>query len=335
MTAIPKFRLARMAILVLLSPAACDRFGQARNADRDVRIFVVGPSQDDETWPVLGATIRQFEGNFPYVHVELSAPLNRTAEEQRLILETFLHHPPQAMVIMPVDPYALPPVINRLVKNGTSVVMVGRDVPDSARTAFCGVSEFEIGTAIAAACDQVLKGRSRTVMLLHGGTVGDIEASRYFGFKQGAALKGPMKVLREVDGGNDAIESARLARIESRRYPRIGCWAMLDDWPLRVTPDGDRLLPLGVTMVLPSFDSAHWDRLQSGQIQAIVTYDVQKAIDRALMTALSCANGDNVMRQSLIPAEIITELELSDLQDRWALWRKGIPSSELSAGSAE
>ena len=298
--------------------------GPARR-DQPIRILCIAPSTDDAVWPVVEASAQSFMSRFQDVQIDVIAPTTRSPTLQLEVLKTARPRQAQAVCILPIDPSAIRSAVSEISVSGISVVVVGWDVPGDRRDAYCGPSQIEMGRAAAQACEIVLKDRSRTVMLLHAGMDHELYGRRYHGFKHEAPFSGPLEIIREVDCGADRYEAVRLVRSVSRRYPRIGCWVFLDDWPLRDLRPDEQLLPLGVSIVMCGADPRHWPRLRNGEIQALIAYDVQEAVEAAFFRCVRLVTGEaaRLEREITIPSEIITYKELPQLERRWEAWRLG------------
>lgn len=293
-----------------------------------VRVLFIASAKDDPTWPVVQATAKRFAEKYPLTAIDVDAPGTRSPKIQQDLLNAARTREANVVCIMPNDPAAVQPIVSNLSLSGIPVITVGTDIPGARRDVYCGPSELDIGRKCAAACGQILERRSKTVMLLHAGEEHPVYGARLLGFRESTRLHGPIEILRDINGHNDAMRSFRLMKAEARRYPRIGCWVLLDDWPLRTIGDAERLLPLGVTMVLCDAEPRHWNRLRDGQVQALIGYDVQVAIEEAMFRAIRVARGEisDMTRETYIPAEIITDKELPRWEARWAAWREGLPT---------
>lgn len=320
-----------LVLLTLLAPAVegC-RPGSGRPPRRDrlVRIVVIGEAEDEPTWAVVQATAAAFARNNPLTHIDARAPRTASPSGQLDLLRTLEEEEVDAVCIHPVDSSSLGERIDVLAQRGFPVVAFGCDVQPSERGSYCGPSDFEIGQKSVEAAVGVLAHRAKSIMLLHGGTELEDRSRRYYGFKQGLSLAAGLTLLREVNCQGDRFDSVRLVRMETRRYPRAGCWVFLDDWPFRTLRGGEPLLPLGATTVLCHGSPRHFERLRNGEVQAMIGYDYQKAVAEGLLAAIRMvedrAGGFSPIVH--VPAEIITTRELPDYEARWKLWQRGEPT---------
>lgn len=333
-------RLAAISTL-LLTLGACDQQGDAGpggSAPELIRIALVGQTKQDATWPVLQAAARWFSGRSVRAETEAMAPDSASPEAQERMLRGLVGQPFHAVCIVPSDPDAIRTAVQGLVRHGKRVVIIGRDIPQSNRHAYCGPSEFEVGRAAVRACTGALMGRAKSIILLHGGSGEGFSSDRYFGFKNALPMLRDVQVLRELDCGGKILDALRLLRAESHRYPRVGCWVMLDDWPLRAASETERLLPLGCGIVLCNASPRHFARLRDGQILALVGYDFHRAVREALFAAARAAQtaGQTDEGSFDAPTEIITVRELPSYEARWKQWQgELVPTTAASAGTQE
>lgn len=294
-----------------------------------VRIVVIGEGLDEPTWPVIEATGRRFAKKYALTTVDARAPRTSSPRAQQELLKSLTSESFDAACIYPTDPSAVREEINSLSQRGLAVVTIGRDVQPSRRASYCGSSSFEVGKASVLAASRILEHRNKTLMLLHGGTESDDVSKRYYGFKQGFSQTAGLQILREVNCRGNAQDAAHLVRKESRRYPRAGCWVFLDDWPLRALRRDEALVPLGETIILCNGSPRYFDRVRDGQIQAMIVYDVQKAVEESLFAAVRLVEDrrGGFAATFDVPPEIVTAKELPSYEARWKRWMNGEPTA--------
>ena len=309
---------------------ACDPEQQTHSRDRGTdrlerEIILVGRSEEDPTWPVLQSCADRFESLYPPTTVRVIAPRMASPRQQRELLEGLAKAKVDAVCVAPIDPASIRSVVNRLAKSGKPVVTIGQDVPNSDRAAYCGPAESATGQAAALACDQSLKGRSRTVMLLHAGEEHGSYRVRYAAFREELHLFSSIHLLKEVNCKGEAVAAVNGVRRESRMYPRVGCWVFLDDWPLRTIRPDDRLLPLGCAMIVCNGSPKHFPRMRRGEIQVLVTFDFQNAVEDALRTAARLLEERGLETiQNLFSPSMIIDIDDLDWYERcWQNWRRG------------
>ncbi|MFQ5501619.1 MAG: sugar ABC transporter substrate-binding protein [Phycisphaerae bacterium] len=332
-------RIIGMIVLALCVPllnGACD---SERSSDRPryrriVRIAVVGEARDEPTWPMLQSMAAGYQRRDPMVSVRVIAPDTPSPRAQQKLLEGLLDADFHVVCIIPTDPLAIRPAIKGLVKGGRPVVTIGRDVPASHRSVYCGPLEVSMGKTAAAACRLALAGRPRTLMVLHAGEDHEVYRARRLALIHELPFLGDIRVLKEVDCAGNPGNASRLTRIQSKQYPRVGGWVFLEDWALREIPPADRLLPLGCGLVLCNGSPRYFDRVRNGEIQALVVFDYYEAVEKALEAATRLAEGDQTgfLPICSVEPEIVTGKELKQFERRWRAWQEGKSSQELNPG---
>lgn len=333
------FRPASALLAVLLALPSCDpsRLRRPRSGELDVRIVVVGEGKTEATWEVLLLASQRIGRIYPAARVDCVSPDSSSPHEQQRLLEGLLEEQVSAVCVAPIEARAIEVVIGRLAASGRPVVTLFRDVRDSSRAVYCGPSEREIGERAAEACDIALRGRARTVMLLHAGDDHKETRGRYYSIKEWLPVKVRDRVtlFGEVDCRADPLEAARLVRMKARRYPRIGCWVFLDDWPLRQLGEEEQILPFACGMVLCNGSPRHLDRMKRGEIQALVTFDHLRAAEEALRAAFELAQPvtDRTAIRAFRPvsAEVVIPSDLGAYEKRWQFWREAAPPESAHA----
>jgi ABC-type sugar transport system substrate-binding protein len=304
-----------------------------------VRITIVARSKTDRTWPVLSVLAAEFSRYEEKLKVTLLAPDNAGAAHQKQLIESLTPSDADVACVDPLDPLALGPVVADLVTRGVPVVLIGRDIPGSSRSAFCGPSEFELGKAAALAAGRITHGRSNSIMLLHAGSSEETAATRLAGFKQGFPLIGGLRLLKEVNCNGESLLAEELVKSESHRYPRVAGWVFLGEWPLRAVSGREQPLHPGLGAVLCSTDTAWYPQLRDGRIDALLGYDYRRAVEEALFAAQRIAQSATrgFAPEINIPPEVITRGDLPTWEQRWRDWarRDGAPAPAASrpAGS--
>lgn len=320
---------AAAATLLILTAGACDwdrPSNPHRPAERlTVRIAVVAEGKNEPTWQIITAAARHFEEMYPYAEFRVVAPESPTPTGQQAVLEGLLQTDATAICVVPIDAMAVGMEINRLVKAGRPVVTIGRDCPQSGRAVFCGPAESQVGRSAAEACRLAIPPDTQTVMVLHGGQRHEAYRGRFYAFGETLPTVGNYRILREIDCQGNSVEAVQLVRKQSRLYPRVGCWVLLEDWPLRMLRPTDRLLPLGCGMVLCNGSPKYFARVRSGEITAMITFNYLDAVENGFRAALRLATGDSLESAYLIasPTETVTIRELDAYESRWKDWQAG------------
>lgn len=309
-----------------LAPVALLSFGcdskppqEGVQSSKTIRVVVVAEARDDPTWEIWSAEARRLEKQERFVKVELLAPPTQSPREQQSLLRSLGRQPLDAVCIAPTDAAAVCAAIDELTTTGVRVVTVGRDVPGSSRAAYCGPSETELGRAAARACVSVLEGQAaKTVMLLHAGMDDPIYGPRYRGFDQEFRQFRDLNLLREINCDRNRADALNLVREESRKYARAGCWAFLEDWPLRTAAAGERVVPDGCRAVLCSGSPRYLADLRNQRITALATYNYAIAARQALTIAVSLIRDHTSVsvQHHVTDVEVITLEDLADFERR-------------------
>lgn len=328
---------------VVPSFLACRSDSQTPRKIREAeRIALIGLGKDHLTFAVLEAVAKQIGGHKGRLTIEVLAPEHATPADQQALLKNLPVNRYDAICIHPVDPEAVAEEMQRLSSTGVPIIAFGRDVPAAARSGYCGPLESDLGKATASACEQLVNGqsilvRSNSIILLHGGADNPCYSIRYQSFKTALAAMTGVNLLKELDCHANRLDAQALVKTESRKYPRVACWVLLGDWPLRGLAERDRLVPIESGIVLCDGDPVYFDRLRDGRIDALIGFDFREAASQAVYTALrlyeSSSRGINASEISVAP-EIIRRKDLDWWEARWKAWCTGaVPPTATTRGS--
>ncbi|MBX3394434.1 MAG: substrate-binding domain-containing protein [Phycisphaerae bacterium] len=329
-----RWRAAIFCIGISVWIIGCDEQSgrSGESSQRSLRVFIVGESEAEPSWPVLKALAGQFHENSRRVEFIAVAPKSSSPQEQQALLDSLPRRGASVACLIPTDPPSVRASVNRLATGGCRVVTIARDVPESGRSVYCGPSETEIGRKAAEACAVALSGRPQTVMTLTSTESNTAYRVRSHSFREEIPLYGPIEIVKEVECGGNIFDAVEIVRRDARSYPRIGCWVLFDDWPLRATSAKERLLPLGCRMVLCNGNPKYMDRVSSGEIQAIVTFDFYECVFNALQAASGLAEEPTRQRPAFVMVDSVTVTisEMEWYRRCWESWRHGQPSPPQS-----
>lgn len=277
------FGVALTAAIVL--HAACDSGGKAKRPEPKGKILFVGRSTDDPMWATACRRAEEARQSRPWVGVELRAPKEGTPEAQRALLEDLRSGDWLAVCVLVNNPEAIVSPIDRLVRSGLPVVLLGRDTRETARSSFCGVDEEEVGEALANACIQGLGGAAATIGVVHGGDQDASSRLRQRGFRRRIETTKGIEIIREIDCSGREIEARRIIMEEAKKYPRISAWVMLDDWAIRGAPDDARIANKDVLIVFFTQSAENLAAVAHGAADAVVGIDYDQVIERGLRLA--------------------------------------------------
>jgi len=317
---------------------ACDRSPSATmptdqplpaNTDKAaIRIALIGPGENDPTYPLLQAAAEWCMRAQRNCRIDVLAPRLASSHDQRQLLAHLNRvmdengEPIDAVCVLPIDTSHVALQLAAISRRGIPVVTVGQDDSATARWSHCGPVELDMGRAAARAAQQAVVDRSESIMLLHSGGSTDPGAGRYLGFHDELEMLSGVRLLREIDCKGKPVDAVSLVREEARRFPRVGCWVLLDDWPLRVQPRELRLLPSGCVIVLCDGSPRYFELLREGRIFALIGYNVRKAVDEALGMAVRHLQRETFADPNVftLPVEIITLQRLTDVEATWEQW---------------
>lgn len=274
-----------------LTPWGCERAPESAERPRGNVVILIGPAAREPTWPVAIRAADSVEQARPWVRIERRAPEEASPVAVYRILDELTPQPGRTLCIWPCDVQAVRSRLSALSDAGLPVVLLGRDLPDCGRAAFAGVGEREIGEALAGACLRLLPADRPTIGLLHAAESDRAQAERRDAFRAALAQDGRGEILREVDCSGRELESRRMLAGEVARYPRMGAWVLLDDWPMRGAPLGEAFAPAGTPVVLYSAGATALERLRAGTVAAVVTCDHRRMFERGLAMAAELARG--------------------------------------------
>ena len=315
-------------VLACIAIAGCDPpvSSAPRPSRATIRIAIVGTSAEDPVWDVLRTVAGQIVSETPRASVAFFAPKDGTPSGQQAVLAELQSADIDAVCLLPVDSESVRDGVRDLIQGGKPVVLLACDVPRSPRSVFVGPSEMEVGQAAARACVRLLPEDRQTVMLLHAGLESSAYGVRYAAFKSQLREEPTGELFKEFDCGGNGVKAQQIIRRQSRLYPRIGGWVLLDDWPLRRLSDSEQLIPLGCSVILCRDDPKYFSAVRRGDIDALVTYDLFHAISEAVGATIRLAEDrrNNLIEHIVIPTEIVTYEDIDWHEERWRMWRKGI-----------
>ncbi|MCB9851762.1 MAG: substrate-binding domain-containing protein [Phycisphaerales bacterium] len=317
-----------LALAVCAATAACDARDSSRSTAPRVttRIAVVGTSDDDPAWDVIRVVAGKIVAESPNMSVSFHAPKDGTPAGQQAVVAELQSAKVSAVCVMPNDPESLRDGVRDLIQSGKPVVLLGFDIPGSLRSIYVGPNELEVGQAAATACVRLLPDDRRTVMLLHAGLDSPTYGARYTGFKSQQRLEPNSELFKEFDCGGNGVKGQQIIRRQSRLYPRVGGWVLLDDWPLRRLNDSESLVPLGCSLIVCRDDPKYFAAVRRGDIDALVTYDLYRAVSEAVRASIRLAQhrNDIPVDRIVMPVEVVTTEDIDWHEERWRLWRMGI-----------
>ncbi len=270
---------------------ACDRGPKAKREEPRGKILFVGRSADDPMWATACRIAEEARKSRGWQGIEMRVPPEGSPDGQRTFLETINPNEWLAVCVLANDPEVIAAPIERIVRSGRPVVLLGRDARATGRTTFCGVDEEEIGEALANACIQGLGSEQATIGVIHGGDQDTAARMRTRGFRRRIETTKGIEIIREIDCSGREIEARRIAMEEAKKYPRIGAWVMLDDWVIRGAPDDARMANEGILIVYFTPSAENLAAVAHGAADAAVSIDYDRIIERGLLLASELTRG--------------------------------------------
>jgi len=317
--------VASLTLSALLSPACRTEPKLEERRKAAVRIVLIGRSRDDPTWAILEALAEDESAVPERLLVEALAPSVPTPRVQQELLQEAGRSEADVICLHPIEPSGTRAIIDDLVRRGRPVVLFGRDVPSCNRAGYCGPGEFDLGAAAAAACRVVSTERSNSIMLLHAGANSVDYGGRYAGFMSAIPAAPGLKILRNLACSTARFEALALVKEEFHKYPRAAGWVLLDDWPLRALPTGERLVPEPCAVILCSADPRYLGELSAGRITAMLAFDYRRAVREALIVATRLARADTkgILLEVNVPPQVVTRENIAEWEHLWKAWQQG------------
>ena len=312
-------------LLMLFLPSGCNPLPRSQRPAQGLlnrTVAVVGPVADDPVWPIIrirAADIEQSERELRFEYYELS---QNTGPALRDTLDGINESKATAVFIFSPAVVSGGNEIDRLSNNGKRVVLVGTDHPKSLRAVYCGPSQSETGRAAARACAEMTPSDRRTSMLLHGSIDDITAAARLTGFKDETERLGKIEIFKQLDCNGDPIEAQRIVRRQSRLYPRVGAFVMLDDWALRTSTLDERLTAATAIVIVCGDSIQLRSLLRNRHIDALIGYNVAQAVDDGLRAAgrLATNSGDEALTRITREPIVVKIDDLENYEAQWEDW---------------
>jgi ribose transport system substrate-binding protein len=283
-----------------------------------------GLGEDDPLWPILKASARSYVGTARSLQVQFVAPAKSDPAAVAGLVFQALDRRVSAVCLQSNGDDATRQLVTDLTQRGTPVVLIGQDMPDSGRFGYVGWDEREAGKTLAAALKASLRDRT-TYMLLHADAAGGIYASRAGGFGVGMQDYTFLKELHRYDCQADPAEALKIFAEQGRRYPKLGGWACLGDWPARVRLQDLRgSLPMGTSLVLVGALPPVWPLLEQGLCQAAVGTDYGRwGYEAVSLSELAYHHAVKPGETRLTEPRIVLAEDFGQYKKDWVAWGEG------------
>lgn len=315
-----------MAVLAV-GWTGCDRRGEERQKPPSIRVLFVARSMHDPVWPIVNACARRYQFIHRNVQVDCRAPRVHRPAEQRALLEALLDEAFDVLVVWPDDANSLRHSITQMTTSGRPAIVLGRDVPESGRTAFVGMDDRDIGIALARATARVARGRAVNVGVFHGGFGGPESGARLAGFREEIALHSSVRVVAERDWSGREFDAREMLGAEVQKYPRMHGWVLLEDYPVVSAPLDEPLVPSTAFVVFFSHALECLERLRNQTAHACIVMEYREVIERGLALAAQVIREKRLQVERFLQTpRIVTSLDVRAFDAQMADWARVDPS---------
>lgn len=321
--------IALLPTLLLPAIAGCD---QSRPPQRDHTFLIVGASQDDPLWPVLQGGARAYAQTVSQLKLKMIAPATRSPAAQADLVRENLDSSVFAVCLQATADNPTRQLVQELTSGGVSVVFIGEDMPDTGRIGYVGLDDYEAGRLLAEALRSNMHDRT-TFMVLHAGEGNSPYGLRLRGFGVGMSAISHLSQLHQWNCQANTAQTREILTEQGRKYPDLGMWASIGNWPADIEPQQLRQAlgqQTGVVMIgaLPPV----WPLMRLGIVRAAVATNYgwwgYEAVNLAELAFQRAQQPDKIR---LTPPCILRPADLPQFQKDWDGWTQG---QVLSAGSS-
>ena len=211
-------RRALGPICLLALAAMLMSCGTEQKAAKKVRIGIV-TNASSPFWTAMQVGMRRAADR---LGCEATCQLNPKGkvDDQRRLLEDYAAKGVKAISVSPVDPRAVGPVIDDLVRRGCIVVTMDSDAPQSKRVAYIGTDNYKAGQECGRQALRVCAPGTKVVAFV--GYMSAMNAQqRLQGFKD--ATKAVLEVVDVVEDQTDKAKAQTNAQDVLQSRPEVGC----------------------------------------------------------------------------------------------------------------
>ena len=317
----PSVALCALAFLGLLWFAGCapSERGLPHRVKAEGTIAFVGASREAPWWPIWEATAlknRLMLGGF---ELHVTAPEADGVENQIALLKELESPRLRGVCVQPTDALRMATVLSTLRSRGVVVVTMLTRLDVAEPFPHAGVDEFAAGRAMANAIHEAV-GDGGTIAILHDGGSTPRLADRYLGLRERLGQLPGLSVLREVKCAGTPASARHEVSSYMERFPRLGGWVSLEDWPLRGEA-GSRFaaqLPQTCRWVTYGPYPASWGFISNGSCAALIGPDYAEIALEALRMCAAAARGEPLKGTlHLVPPQSWTRENLTVRKERW------------------
>jgi ABC-type sugar transport system substrate-binding protein len=311
-------------VIVALSLALLVGCKDSRSQIPTHTCLMAGLGEDDPLWPILKASARSYVGTSRSLQVQFVAPTKSDpAAVADLVLQS-LDRRISAICLQSNGDEATRRLTIDLTQRGRRVILIGQDMPDTGRFGHVGWDEQQAGKTLAEALKASLRDRT-TFMVLHAESAGELHASRLGGFGIGMQAYTFFKELNRYDCQADPAAALQVFAEQGRRYPQLGGWACLGDWPARVRLDDlRRSLPAETSLAVIGTLPPVWPLLEQGVCQAAVGTDYGRwGYEAVSLSELAFHRAVKPGETRRTQPRIVLAEEIEQYKQEWAAWGEG------------
>jgi len=297
--------------------------------------LLVGISKDDPLWPLLKAGAEAYAATVPQLQIRAVAPEKPDPAAQAELVRKNLDRPIYAVAMQTAPSEQTTQLISQLANRGIPVVLIGQDIPESGRFGYVGRDEYEAGQALADALNLAL-GERATYVLLHAGRKHLTYATRLRGFTARMNRFIRPKELKSLDSKVSPALVLKIICEHSQRYPNLGAFVSLGDWPVRAGLEKLRGCLSGeTTLVLPDALPEVWPLIEEGLCGAAVGTDYGRwGYEAVSLCELAFHGATQPNQRRITPPRIVRAANLSEFKQLWRAWSQGQVRPAKSASGA-
>jgi ABC-type sugar transport system substrate-binding protein len=309
------------ALVSAALPAACQR---SKPPTPSHTCLIVGIGEDDPLWPLIKAGAQCYAGTTRSLNLKMIAPAKSDPAAQADLARGGLDRTVTAVCLQSTGHALTAQLVKDLTIGGTPVILIGEDIPNSGRFGQVGWDDFEAGKSLATALSESLGDRT-TFMLIYADRAGEIYLSRLNGFVVGMQDYTFLRELHRFDCQADPAEVLKIIAEQGRRYPRLGAWACVGDWPAAIRIEDLRGgLPAGVGLAVIGGLPSVWPLLEQGLCPAAVATDYGRwGYEAVSLSELAFHRAVKPGEVRLTPPRIVRARDLDQFKRDWADWAEG------------
>jgi len=285
-------------------------------ADGGSRIYTVGFAQDTMKNDWRAAQVRELEAALrPYRNIRfVFTDAEGDPTRQALDAERLARQGVDFLVTSPRDPRIMTPVIDRIYKSGTPVILLTRKILSNNYTTFIAADDRDIARAAAHYLVKELNGKGKVVML-QGVKTASTAKARASGFREVLARNPGVQIVAEPYANylrGDAIRE--MEKIIARKIRFDAVYAHSDSMAVgaRIAMGKAGLDPKRIRIVGIDYIPEARDAIRRGEQSASFTYPT--AGREGAHAILSLIRGKKVSKVQQIPFARVTRVNVDKVK---------------------